>query len=172
MKLSATERRILINQFLILKMLDTENNTSYYDSQNYDNYLTILHEGYEGLYDEFLLKANDTIPKEVTEEVYKVLYMYDRAILSYEKLSDSDKESFSTSRITLAGFDGNNEYDHYAMYKFIVKDMKSYGYVLKSTDLNSHAPRIQIYREQLDLFNQYKRSGDLLDLEGLNKVFN
>jgi len=54
----------------------------------------MLHEGYEGLYDEFLFRYNDTIPKEVTEEVYKTLYMYDRAILSYEKLSDSDKEHF------------------------------------------------------------------------------
>jgi len=50
--------------------------------------------------------------------------------------------------------------------------MKSYGYVLKSTDLNSHAHRLQMYRGQLDLFNQYKKSGGLLNFEGLSKVFN
>lgn len=172
MKLSVVERRMLINQFLLLKMLDKENDTGYYDSKNYDNYITILHEGYEGLYDEFLFKPEDTVPKEITREVFEILYMYDRAVLSYEKLSEEEKDEFSKDRITLIGFDGNHEYQHYATYKFIVNDMKLYEYVLKSPDLNSHMSTLAKYRKQLDLFNQQKISGDLLNLDGLKKVFN
>lgn len=172
MKLSIAERQILINQFLLLKKLDKENNTSFYDAESYDNYITILHAGYEGLYNEVLIDMSYSVSKDVSDEVYKIIYMYDRALLSYEKLSDEEKEEMSKNKITLHGFDGQNEHDHLAIYRFLVKDMGKFGYTLKTKDLDSHAPTLSNYRKKLQLFNEYKVSGDILNLDGLKKVFN
>lgn len=171
MKLSPTERQILINQYLILKEIDKNNDTGHYDSKDYDNFITILHEGYEGLYDEVLYNLNYSIPEEIVREVREILYIYDRAIISYEKLSEDEKQKMSKHKITFDGFDGQNEAQHLAIYRFLVRDMKEWQYVLKSSDLDSHMPRLSIYRKQLKLFEQEKVSGDILDFNGLKKVF-
>jgi|SRR5690625_434623 len=171
MKLSPTERQILINQYLILKKLDKNNDTGHYDANDYDNFITILHEGYEGLYDKVLYNLNYSIPEEIVREVRDILYMYDRAIISHEKLSEDEKQKISKHKITLAGFDGQNEAEHLAIYRFLIRDMKEWQYVLKSSDLDSHMPRLSKYRRQLKSFEQEKISGDILSFEGLKKVF-
>src|SRR5690625_3786338 len=116
MKLSPTERQILINQYLILKKLDKNNDTGHYDANDYDNFITILHEGYEGLYDKVLYNLNYSIPEEIVREVRDILYMYDRAIISHEKLSEDEKQNYSRHKINHAGFDGLQQEKHLALY--------------------------------------------------------
>lgn len=171
MKLSVKERQLLINQFLLLKKLDKENDTNFYDANSYDNYIKILHNGYEGLYNEIFIDMNHTVPKEVSDEVYNILYMYDRALLSHDKLSFEEKKDISKERLILHGFDGQNERDHLSVYRFLIEDMKVYRHTLKTEDLNSHFPTLLNYRKKLNLFEKYKSNGDILDLEGLKKIF-
>lgn len=169
LKLTKAERSILINQFLMLKLIDKQDSTSHYRVEDYDNFISILHNGYEGFYDEFL--PRDILPKEVSDEVLDIIYMYDRATISYENLSDDEKENIDKYDITFRGFDGNEEIEHYGIYKFIIEDLQKFGHMFKDEHLNSHSSKLEKYRHQLELFEKYKLSGDVLDLEGLNKVF-
>lgn len=170
MKLTEFERITLINQFLLLQKNEVDG--GHYDVNKYQNYVDILFNGYEGLYEEiFSSLPSNIVPKETSDEVYKILYMYDRAEISYSNLSEDEKKNIDVKNITFNGFDGNEEYDHYAIYTFIIENLKSYQNMLKSSDLNSHYQTLDRYREQLKKFNKEKISGDVLTLEGLIKVF-
>lgn len=169
MKLTEVERSILINQFLMLKFIDAKDSTSHYAAKDYDNFIDILFNGYEGFYNEIL--PEHTVSEDISDEVLKILYMYDRATISYEKLTDDEKRLVDKYDITFSGFDGNEEIDHYRIYCFVIEDLKKYQHMFKDDHLNSHSPRLEKYREQLKLFEKSKISGDILDLNGLTKVF-
>lgn len=170
MNLNEYERITLINQFLLLQENGVEN--GHYDVKQYQNYIDILYNGYEGLYDEiFSSLPRNIISKDVSDEVGEILYMYDRAEISYSNLSKSEQMKIDVSDITFHGFDGNEEYDHYAICTFIIKNLKYYSSMFKTNELNSHFRTLGKYREQLKKFNEEKVSGDVLTLEGLIKVF-
>lgn len=114
---------------------------------------------------------NYSIPEEIVREVCEILYMYDRSIISYEKLWEDEKQKISKHKITLAGFDGQNEAEHLAIFRFLIRDKKEWQYVLKSSDLDSHMPGLSKYRRQLKLFEQEKVSGDILSFEGLKSIW-
>jgi len=170
MELTEFERITLINQFLLLQENEVER--GHYDANDYQNYIDILYNGYEGLYGEiFGAIPRNAVTKEVSDEVYAILYMYDRAEISYNNLSEEEKEQIDVNDITCRGFDGNEEYDHYAIYTFIIENLKQYSNMFKSSDLNSHFQTLGRYREQLKRFNKEKISGDVLTLDGLIEVF-
>lgn len=154
-----------------MKIANVKNDNRYDDPSDYDNFIQILNLGLEGFYDRILLNPVDIISKDIGDEVYNILYMYDRAAISYDKLTEEEWRSFSDSDITFNRFDGNEDYEHYSIYVFIINKLKEFKDMHKTADLNSHINTLDKYREQFKQFEQIKLSGDLLDFNGLKKIF-
>lgn len=60
---------------------------------DYQNNIDIIFNGYEGLYGEiFVSLPRNIVPKEVSDELYEIRYMYDIAEISYSNLSEDKKK--------------------------------------------------------------------------------
>jgi uncharacterized protein YfbU (UPF0304 family) len=111
--LTPTERKILINQFEILKKLDPCN------SSHYEEQFEIVSKGYAGEYDSLLAGVYEELPKSECDYVRDVLQLHSILLLSFNELED--KEGLTASDIEFRGFDGNNEIARHGYAKFLNK---------------------------------------------------
>src|SRR5712691_4996753 len=104
MKLSRTERWILVNQYSILEKIDPENAADYAEARQ------ALQDGYELHYDwiaEGVYDEPHTMSEAECREVIDILSMFSALHYSYEALSD--KSDIDEHRIKFIGFSGNGE---------------------------------------------------------------
>lgn len=98
------------------------------------------------------------LPSHECEFVWRVLEMFDSLTLSYENLSDEEKEEcdFSETRVHFYGFDGNNEVQYLSYAKYILEDMKRFTPICRTVDgYNSHRKVASKYRQMLEVWKKY-----------------
>jgi uncharacterized protein YfbU (UPF0304 family) len=95
MRLTPTERLILINQYEILNRLS--------QGSPYEDYIKMLRSGFEFEIDTRLFSFDETgLSTEACIEVINVLAMYDHLISSFERLQD--KQGLTEFRYHVQGF--------------------------------------------------------------------
>ncbi len=115
------------------------------------------------------------VDNAIATEAITILNMWYVLKMTYERMSDSDKEyvaksiPFFKSPIFFPGFDGNNESKHYSVACFFIRKMGYFKELDDNTDLNSHGPSLQSYRNMLAVFNSIQR--DLLGTPFTNAQF-
>ena len=161
MKLTKLERRILINQFEILKMLNPEEN------KFYEEYITILSDGYELFYSQIEEWLSDDLPAEECKLVIDVLDIY-RAIGRYKERGGKNKEILEHHWLQFRGFDGNEETQYLGFTNFLINKQGKFQEQVKSdehdTDFNSHHPVLDKYKSMVsrwyELGHHYELSED------------
>lgn len=148
MKLSATERLILANQYEILAELKPD------EKEMYERYQTIVERGYEGEYYHFLGSIDEddeTLTAGDIEEVYSILDMHRALHDSLQQLGQNS--GIDPKSIRFGGFDLNDpieaKYLRFAQYLF-----KYGGYQELGEPYNSHGKTLNRYRRMLELWNQ------------------
>lgn len=172
-KLNKFERLSLVNQFLIMKGQGEEaiNGNSYYSLEMINAAIEILSAGHEALYADVFNAISEPTSKEIGDEVYEILSLYFDALLSFEKLPKSEQTEELRSLIEFDGFDGNEEIEHYATLKVIVKDLNQFeGLFEDKKSLNSHMNRLSKYRNELAKSKEFTELYSL-SAEGLYKIF-
>ena len=147
MKLDEYQRLNLFNQYSILHELSILRDDKY-NEEKYDICMTIISNGYEGEYGFLFDVLSEVFPAEESEFVWQTLQMYSSIYFSYSKLSETKLEK---KEILFPGFDGNNEFQHYAFCKFILEDLKRFDELSEGNraDFNSHAEKCPQYRRML-----------------------
>jgi len=140
-KLSRTERWILINQCRILEKLCSD------EADYYAQISEALRWGYELHYSDDCPASNDILTEQECREVLDILDMYRSLTFSYRDLDD--KSGVDSNDLKFPGFDGNNETKQlmYAEY-YMGLDGGRYQ-ELRRDDLNSHWPMLPKYRQML-----------------------
>ncbi|MCA9623146.1 MAG: YfbU family protein [Myxococcales bacterium] len=155
MNLTKLERRLLINQFEILKKLE--------DTDEYDRLITILEEGYSSLYRDVLINLWDELPEADCNFVFEVLLMY-RALEDYYE-DKGDEELKKNPSAKFSGFDGNNETHLMSFAQFLISQPGHWDFLkdraAKTDRFNSHMPRVPVYERMLEV---WEKSGDKLRL--------
>ena len=106
---------------------------------------------YDGLFEDNMKDP------QVVSEVANLLTMWSTLENSYANLSQADKNRVMTEtnrsgkELTFPGFDGNEEPDHFFIARFMINDLKRFGW-FQGRDLNSHWPRLASYRRMLSAF--------------------
>ncbi len=159
MPLTKFERRLLINQYQILKALgnDEEDN-----GERYDKFIEILESGYEYFYDEVIGKFEPEMARNESEFVFQVLEMF-RGIENYKKQHSDDAEVINHTNSHFLGFDANNEGEHYSFARFLIKTWENYQeqmpYEERTGGFNSHMPVIPLYQRMLETLSDLKITG-------------
>lgn len=154
MKLTNTERLMLVNQFKILAKLNEEDEESAYYSKKAE----ILERGYEWYYDELL--SSEPLPREVSNETMDILDMFRQLDAYVDQLSPEQKANLDLEKLKFDGFDATND-KHYGFAKFIIEKDDRYN-ERKEMYLNSHTPTsIQKYRRMLPIYKERKTSRHL-----------
>ena len=95
--------------------------------------------------------------RQIVSEVVDVLDMWTFIETGYTRLSQADKERVASEAyphgdyVTFHGFDGNNESNHLAIARFIIRELERFQH-FKNRDLNSHSPSIKRYRRMVATF--------------------
>ena len=143
MKLTKLERRLLINQYEILKKLE--------ETDGYDDLITILREGYTALYGNVVSTLYDGLPEQDCRFVLDVLDMY-RALEHYYE-DNGDEELKKDLFARFAGFDGNNETHMMAFVQFLINGQGKFEEqkrrAAETDGFNSHMPCGDIYDRML-----------------------
>jgi uncharacterized protein YfbU (UPF0304 family) len=151
MRLSPTERLILINQYEILNHLQPG---------VYEDHIKVLRNGFEFEIEDRLFNQIDEVglSTDACGEVIQVLAMYDHLIISFEKLED--KKGLTDFDVTFRGFDSADQSEgrqwSYALH--LVDDQKRFK--TKANDLKGYVPMLPKYREALALWEQVKARRD------------
>jgi len=144
--LSKTERQILINQYEILKILDSK------ESAYYSSCINILRNGYEWLYHRNISDLPDTMPSNESQFVVEVLMMY-QFIHDFIKSNPEYDEISNHSYAYFCGFDGNNESQYMGFTRFFVDDMNRFENLKFHSNkdrFNSHCPMANKYRGMIN----------------------
>ena len=107
MNLSKTERLMLANQFQLLSTQDND----YFGKERCLQFVTILMDGYELLYDEIFSGMNEEVSAETCRFVLDVLSMYRTISNCFYRLPE---KTLTEEDIAFAGFDGNEETKEYS----------------------------------------------------------
>ncbi len=159
MELSKKERLFLFNQYLILEKLYPEDPSLWKEQQ------TIVLQGFESDYDALTYSMID-ISAEICNEVIDILQMFHSLHGSYECLED--KSGIEENDLMFDGFDGNEEPDHYIYVQFVIEEQKLFEEFSK-VELNSHAHRLNGYRQKLSRWREYGRY-DTLTKEQIQSI--
>lgn len=144
MRLSPTERLILINQYEILNRLS--------QGSPYDDYIKVLRSGFELEIEDRLFTGIDEVgfSRQACLEVMNILAMFDHLITSFEKLAD--KQDLRESDVKFRGFDSHSDeevgYWQYALH--LVENQKRF--LTKASDLKGFFPMLSKYREAIELW--------------------
>lgn len=146
MKLTRTERWMLVNQHRILEALYPK------EKEYHKNACEALENGYELEYDglcENIYKDADTMTLDECKEVVDILAMFDALKQSYKSLKD--KSGVEEGRTKFLGFDGNNESKQMAYARFFCTggSIKRFSDLDKGDNFNSHMPTLSGYRNML-----------------------
>ncbi len=164
MELTKIERALLLNQFNILAMLDTNNSSQYILKAE------IVANGYEGLYSELFDNISGSISAEICDETCKILNMY-RVVNNFiSTLTEEQKEGIQLEQINFDGFDAN-EGEHYVIMKFLVEVANLYE-EYKNTYFNSHsAASLRRYRRILPIYERAMNdNNNVLNFEGFQAI--
>lgn len=144
MEFSKRERLILYNQYEILKFLKPE------EEKIYNNYQTILADGYKRDYSYLVEGFDDELSDEIAEFVWDVFQMYRTLLVSYRQLSPEQRNDIKEEAIQFEGYDGNEEGQYHWYACFILEDLKRYTEISEyCKNINSHARRIKHYTEMI-----------------------
>ena len=175
MTLSKVERLTLANQFQLLSEQDNE----YYDKKRCLQFVTILMDGYELLYDDIFSGMDEEVSSEQCRFVLDVLSMYRIISNSFHRLS---KTTLTEEDIAFAGFDGNEETKEYSFLKFFINDYDRFRELKKNKYMeeNSHSRMVPRYIRQLEIFNSiieskkgtYQPHGNELTEEEIKLILN
>lgn len=147
MRLSPTERLILLNQYEILNRLD---------AGSYEDHIKVLRTGYEFEIEDRLFNQIDEVglSKDECIEVIDVLAMYDHLINSFERLAD--KQGLTEFDVRFRGFDAAESAEGrqlgYALH--LVEDQGRFK--TKVDELKRYEPMLPRYRKALTLWEQAK----------------
>ena len=87
-------------------------------------------------------------------EVIEVLTMWYFIESGYESFGESDKQQVELEcggYAVFPGFDGNSENEHLDIANYLIKNLERFTNFL-GRDLNSHMPRVDVYRRMLNIF--------------------
>ena len=113
-------------------------------------------------------------------EVVDVLDMWSFLEESHAVLSKKDKDYIAKEaapfgkRIVFRGFDGNNEVEHLSIARFLIDKLDRFTQ-FKGRDLNSHTPRVRVYRRMVKAFEPMRPNlgpGNLLGTGAIIKILN
>jgi uncharacterized protein len=146
--LSAGDRLLLMNQFKILQFLNRDR------TEEYDNYIYILANGYQIYYEEILGGLEDEVGEKdkKVQLVLNILSMY-RMIEDYKTRHPEDVDITNHHYGVFQGFDGNNEGFHYSFARFVIYKLGRFDEQLRYGDqreLNSHSPMVQQYEKMIN----------------------
>jgi len=113
----------------------------------------------------------------VVREVCDILDMWTFIEVSYEQLSDDEKDSLHRALAPFKeppkfpGFDGNNENEHMGVAQFLINDLKRFER-FDANNLNSHMPSLDKHNRMLNAFKNIRRemSHGIMNLEQLETV--
>ena len=151
MKLSRSERLLLVNQYLILEKLYPE------DAEHYAQGRKALEEGYERHYAELTNNLYDGVSEECCQEIVDILDMFRSLQFYYEKLED--KSGIDEKLIQFPGFDGNDESVELRYVQYHLEDLGNYKELSESSHnvgFNSHEPLLDTYRSMLRTWKESK----------------
>lgn len=144
MKLTDAEKIILTNQYEILKGIYPRR------KDEFELISSALQIGYEEDFEQLIGHFDAPLESGVYREVRNILEMF-RALGPEE-----------TSGVRFAGFDGNEEIDHYGYARFLLEDRGLWRESRPSDgDYNTHYPVLTEYREMLE---EWERCGKRFDL--------
>ncbi len=154
MQLEKIDRVLLINQYKILKKLDSESGV------NYDELIEILQYGYEIFYsivDEWI---GEGMSKEKGKFVLDILGIY-RMVEDYKKQNPQDEEILNHRWGYFKGFDGNEESEYFAFTLFLIETQKKFleqlPYKTRNDNFNSHFPVVDKYQKMVSAWKSLGR---------------
>jgi len=147
-KLSKTERLILSNQYKLLKVME--------DTDEYDEFIEILENGYEIFYDEIFMNIFDELPASCGQFVLDILCFYE-AVEFYKRDNPHDDEIINHPYSCFKGFDGNNETKYMTFAGFLVFSQHRFEILKKyantTNQFNSHMPMLDTYQKMVNLWD-------------------
>ena len=160
MALSKLERRLLMNQYTIMGMLD-ETDKGFYEKMH-----ETLEYGFSDFYEYYLFGSmSGEMSSEDGTFVMDAFEVHECMQRSYEKLED--KGRIEERRLAFPGFDGNNEGAYMAYARFLREKEDRFTEVTLGFDsLNSHAPRVDKYGRMIE---EWKRVSEDRRYESLTK---
>ena len=138
MKLTDAERLTLINQYEILKGINEDR------ANEYDILIKCLSDGYLKDFASQAGRLEEELSDETRQEVRQILDMF-RALTP---------KGGSPGHLKFAGFDGNDEAEHYAYASFLLKDLDLWR-ESREGELNSHTDMLPAYRKMLRLWSSW-----------------
>lgn len=165
MRLSTTERLILINQLKILEKLYPEEADSYAVNRK------ALEEGYVLHYEWIFEWLFDEMSEDECREVIDILDMYSSLLFSYQKLLD--KDGIEESDIEFRGFDGNTETKQLSYATYFMHDLDRFNELHDNSpypNYNSHCPMLGKYRLMIQVWKSKSKNDltkeDILEILG------
>lgn len=157
MKLTYTERWILVNQYRILLALDPK------EKDYYEKAIEVLSCGYENEYeglDQRIYPDSETMTEGACEEVLEILTMYQ--MMTYAWKEYGEEAGIEETELIFPGFDGNNEagYLSYMMF-FCDSDGGKFTMLKFHKDRNSHFPTLDMYRRMYKAWKSSKEPNAL-----------
>ncbi|MBR4265422.1 MAG: YfbU family protein [Bacteroidales bacterium] len=158
-KLKESDSKDKILDFLFHKILKIKLGDDF--SKYFDNHVDYLENEFSNQFSGLLnlIKGDENAVKEC-KEVLEILEMYNSIISSYETLTD--KQELDEQKILFPGFDATNENNYYDYACFFLDTLNMYERVQKhrkTTDLQTHSSTLEIYREMLKKWNEFKEIG-------------
>jgi uncharacterized protein YfbU (UPF0304 family) len=155
MKLTKVERLLLINQFQIRKKLE--------GTDQYDQMIIILENGYSKYYDNAVNAVYDEVPEGDCDFVHEAFDMF-QSIERYKQTSGDDLKGISCPYFT--GFDSHNgegQLLSFTLFEFKKKgqwdDLKRYATATRN--FSSGFPMRQTYERMLLAFNPLGKRKEL-----------
>ena len=146
MKLSKVEKTLLANQYEILKRLDSAL------EKDCDLLLECLYGGYLDDFEQLTPQFEERLGPSIQSEVREILQMF-RALHPGDGIEPL---------VVFAGFDGNEEAEHYAYARFLLEKRGLWGESKRNDlDYNTHFPVLKDYQAMLDRWKETEESFDL-----------
>lgn len=160
------QRRILINQYEILKRLDASNK---YEVERYSTLIEALESGYPAEVARIVPDPRSSLTDQECEEVRHILDMFDSLDVSVKKLNPTEVDGLPHAyRLKFRGFDGNND-DQYSYARYIVEKEKRFE-SLEIREFNSHGTVLPTYRRMLEQYQQTRAKFGALTLAQIQAV--
>src|SRR3546814_13211104 len=95
-------------------------------------------------------------PDALAHEFAAMLELCSAIEFAISDLPEAERNTIpSHERKVFAGFDGNEEPDHYSVASFMIRDMGRWS-EFSGRSLNSHSPMVEKYGRMLEVFKQYE----------------
>lgn len=148
MAFSEAEKLLLSNQYQILSILDPIN------KKDYELLLTCLDRGYDADFEQLAPDFEPTLSPDVRQEVRDILEMFRAIYPNQHSMPGTLPEA------AFAGFDGNEEPEHYAYARFLLEERGLWS-ESKTNNYNTHTNVLGDYRKML---LEWNKSSDKLNL--------